>query len=186
MPQAVARKILTATWLLPQKLFEEVLEEGGDVHTWGRVDPIVGKHLAGRSKGYEVAIAADQESDTWTSMSTRSPYWDDEVLNEFWEDTSFYLGPWVAYVDESFGAEAYPLQPRNVAGSTEGVKFLYVGNVGDNPVAICTDGVSYDIIVDAKANFYTRLDSIDPEDVLIKQAVAGPGNESIVQFLAAI
>ena len=188
MAQAVARKILTATWVLPEKLYTEELEEGGATYTFGRVDPIIGKPLAGRSRGGQVEIKADQLSDSWTSMTTRSgTNWEDVFLTENWEDSSYYLGPWRAFVNDSYDSNAYPLKIRDI-DADDLVVFIYVENVGDKEVLLTTDGSSYYIRIEAGTNFYTRLDDTPSHLVMVKQATEdGLGTDaSEIRFLAAI
>lgn len=188
MAQAYARKILTATWVLPEKLYTEELEEGGATQTFGRVDPVVGKHLAGRSRGGQVEIQADQLSDAWTSMTTRSGLqWEDVFETENWEDSSFYLGPWRAFVDDSFGSNAYPLKIRDI-DTDDLVVFIYVENLGDKEVLLTINGTDYFIRLAAGTNFYTRLDNTPSRFIMVKQATEdGLGTDSSeVRFLAAI
>tara|TARA_Y100000593_G_scaffold26883_1_gene53529 strand:- start:2082 stop:2654 length:573 start_codon:yes stop_codon:yes gene_type:complete len=186
----VARKIIAHTWVLAEKLYTETLEEGGIQETWGRADPVVGKPLAGHSRAGEVAVEADQKSDAWTSMTTRTGVnWDDEFLTEKWEDSSYYLGPFRAFIDDSYGSNAYPLQVRDVsidvAGSTN-VKFLYIENVGSNAVRVALHGNDFFINIDPGSNFYARLEDVKTEDIRVKLAIEDTAHTSEIKYLAAI
>lgn len=184
------RKIISATWVLPEVVYTDILEEGGTPKVFGTVDPIVGKHLAAKSRGGQVQIAHDQLTDTWTSYnkSRTGNNWEDADNFANWEDSSFLIGPWEARVDSDFGADAYPLVLRD-SPSTEPpsalVIFLYVKNDGPSTIELSLDGTNYYIALVDQASFQCRLNSVPQDNILIRQQDENDPY-SVIDYLAAI
>lgn len=184
------RKIISQTWVLPEIVYTDILEEGGTPKVYGTVDPIVGKHLGAKSRGGQVQIAHDQLTDTWTSFqSTRTGNnWEDADDFAMWEDSSFILGPWEARVDYDLAPDAYPLTIRDMP-STEPpaaeIIFLYVKNNGPSTVELTLDGTNYYIPLVNGASFQCRLDNVSQDNILIRQQdINDP--YSVIEYLAAI
>ena len=173
------RKIIYSTYVIPEVIYTETLEEG-TVKTHGTIFNVaeggVGKALGAKSRLGECQTEHDQLTDAWTSAQAGT-VWDD-IQNSNWEDFSFWLGG-DAVIDAPLVLRYSTTQEL---GSVP-ITFLFVKNTGDNDLKLALDGTNYIVKLPPFASFSSRLNGINSTNIKLDKA----GSESsTAEYLVAI
>lgn len=160
------RKIILSTYVIPEIIYEEVLEEG-TVKTYGTIFNVaeggVGKALGAKSRSGEIQIAHEQLSDSWTTSSD-GLVWDNIPDNHLWEDYSY----WLAAPAVTGPMILRPTDATVFSETAPPVSFLWVKNVGDNNMLLSLDGGStYPVIIKPFASFAARVISMDSDNIMV-------------------
>jgi hypothetical protein len=176
------RKVVFSTYIIPEIIYEEELEEGTP-KVYGTIYNVaeggVGKALGAKSRGDEVQISHDQGSDTWTSEEQYGIYWDTVPDIHNWEDYGYILGDNPPKING-------PRILRPSTGVYPGLQdtiFLWVRNVGEKKLRLSLDGGStYPIKLESFASFVSRLNNIDSDLIVVDTDGEG---ESTVEYMVA-
>ena len=170
------RKVVYKTYIIPEVIYTETLEEG-TAKSYGTIFNVaeggVGKALGA---GDAVYIAPDQLTDSWTTNNS-GIIWEHIPDLHNWEDYSYIVGE---------PSVTGPLVLRPSSGVILGgdTKFIFVKNVGDNKMLLSLDkGVSYPIIILPLASFCSRLNDIDSDNIMVN---TGGEGDTLVEYLVAI
>ena len=173
------RKIIYSTYVIPEVIYTETLEEG-TVKVHGSIFNVaeggVGKALGAKSRFGECQTEHDQLTDAWTSAQAGTVWEDADYSN--WEDYSFWLGG-DATIDGPFQLR-YGLDE----GSAEpDIAFLFVKNTGDEDLKLTLDGTNYIILLPPFASFSSRINGITSANIKLDKV----GSESsTAEYLIAI
>ena len=175
------RKIVLSTYIIPEIIYEETLEEGTE-KSYGTIFNIaaggVGKALGAKSRGEEIQIAHDQHSDSWTTSSD-GLVWDNIPANHLWEDYSY----WQAAPSVTGPMILRPTDSTVFSSTAPPVSFLWVKNVGDNNMLLSLDGGStYPVIIKPFASFAARVISMDSDNIMVD---TDGGGDTTVEYLIA-
>ena len=171
------RKITFSTYVVPEVIYTETLEEGTE-KTFGTIFNVaeggVGKALGSRSRGGECQIGHNQGSDSWTSFQVGT-IWENIPDNYNWEDYLWWHG--VATTIEG----STSIRPK-MFGESVPARYIFVKNVGDYDLKISLDGGStYPIELPPFSALSCRLNGINGEDIILNKVT----NNTLAEFLVA-
>ena len=172
------RKIIYSTYVIPEVIYTETLEEGTEkIHgtIFNVAEGGVGKALGAKSRGEQCQTAHDQLTDAWTSAQAGTVWEDIDASN--WEDFSLWLGG-DATIDGPFQLR-YGLDE----GSADDITFLFVKNTGDEDLKLTLDGTNYIILIPPFASFSSRINGITSANIKLDKAGSEP---STAEYLIAI
>jgi len=164
------RRIVYGTHVVPQIAFdtsstEVTREEGSTVgiasyEDW-KLDTTVAKRFGGKSTGDHVQITHDQATDLWTSMNNRS--WESDI--DTWQSTTYV---W----EEDSGVTTVNDSLSVIRSGSDGIKFLYIKNLGTVECELALEGDERDILIPGGAAVSMRTNSSSVTAATVKVATA--------------
>ena len=165
------RRVIYGTHIIPQESFstsntqvtrEEGMTAGRASYTDYKLDETIGKKFGG--KGI-VTIAANQGTDSWTSMEHSQKYWEtydvaDDNTGNRWEDTTH---PWNGELSIANGSAT----AIRTGVHTVLIDFLYIKNTGSNEAKLALEGDEYDILIPAGAAVSMRVNDISSANIKV-------------------
>ena len=162
------RRIVYGTHVVPQIAFDtsstEVTREEGSTagiasyEDW-KLDTTVAKRFGGKSTGDHVQITHDQATDLWTSMNRlwgSDEIW--EAVASVWEEDTG-----VTTVNDSLSV---------IRSGSDGIKFLYIKNLGTVECELALEGDERDILIPGGAAVSMRTNSSSVTAATVKVATA--------------
>ena len=180
------RRIVYGTYVVPQIAFnttstEVTREEGSTAGTaayedW-KLDTTVAKRFGGKSTGDHVQITHDQAMDGWVSfLSPIDQQW--EAVDNIWNLDSTIWNHEGLPVDSSLST---------IRSGSDGVKFLYIKNLGTVECELALEGSEPDILIPPGAAVSMRTNSSSVTSATVKVATAASsGNTTTIEYVIAI
>lgn len=166
------RRIVYGTYVVPQIAYNttstEVTREEGSTagrasyEDW-KLDTTVAKRFGGKSSGDHVQVTHDQASDLWTSMVSIHQEWD--TFDEAWNLTPAVWG-------EDSGEVAVSDSLSTIRSGSDGIKFLYIKNLGTVQCELALENDERDILIPGGAAVSMRTNSSLVTSETVKVATA--------------
>ena len=166
------RRIVYGTYVVPQIAYNttstEVTREEGSTagrasyEDW-KLDTTVAKRFGGKSTGNHVQITHDQASDLWTYMVSIHQEWD--TFDEAWNLTPAVWG-------EDSGEVAVSDSLSTIRSGSDGIKFLYIKNLGTVQCELALENDERDILIPGGAAVSMRTNSSSVTSATVKVATA--------------
>jgi len=166
------RRIVYGSHVIPQIAYNttstEVTREEGSTagrasyEDW-KLDTTVAKRFGGKSNGDHVQVTHDQGTDYWTSMTSVGQTWN--LFDETWNGTSstWNTGEGEVSVNDSLST---------IRSGSDGIKFLYIKNLGTVQCELALEGDERDILIPGGAAVSMRTNSSSVTSATVKVATA--------------
>ena len=152
------RRIIFGSHVIPQETadMEDTSQQRSTLLRADSSGNTIAKTLGG--KGICTDLAANQWSDSWTSMAHSQMHWEDwadttDISGNRWEDVEEYWNG-KASVGTSSGVQ--------LSDDTNDLSFCYIKNTGDYDLSVAVDGDNdYFILIPAGGSVYFRGNHAD-------------------------